>query len=298
MFSPCKTIRWLVAIPAAVAMLCGVTCLADTPADFIPNVTLYVPTSNLSTMFQDSGSTTPVTAAGDPVYILNASPSVVFSAGADNTRPFLRSDATRNGSLHLLTSGTVRHMAAVSSAGLFNHFHVNGTGTILLWFKFDSATAPGLQAILDNRNFTSSGKGFTLYRDTSENVVYAESAGGGNILSLTLGNVADTNWHRGAIRVAVGMGASSVKLDDNAPVTGTLGSLTTGDATTDLRIGNRSSTLGTPMEGQVSELVISSGTVSPEEEALWAAYNPTFASFEASSVNRFNRIGLGIGIGL
>ncbi len=251
---------------------------SNTPADFLPHVTLYLPTADLSRMTTDSADTTRPTAAGDAIYNLDDPGGNVFNTSADSVRPLLRSDATRKGSLHFFNdAGNSRRFNVSSSLAFLNHVHVTGQATILFWIKFDSATNSTAEYIIDNANGSSGSYGFSIHRDTSERMsisIARANSPAGLVLSINGPTITDTSWHRVVIKVGAGSGACSVQVDSGAATTGTLSTLATNNASFALRLGNRANNTDLPANCQLSELVISAAALTAEEIAAWAAYNP------------------------
>lgn len=254
-----------------------------TPLD-IPNLTFYLPTSDMTGMFQNSTGTTPVTAANDPVYVFgDTARTLAGAASADNTRPVLMSDATRKGSLRFWNDGSnSKRMTFTPTTYVHSHFHYLGIGTAACWVKFDSATTAAIQIVFDNLNGGSSGYGITLWRNANEQMVgfvARNNSPAGYAINITGGTITDTNWHRVVFRVGPGPNGCSLKIDDNAPTTGTISTLgAVVPSSYQLRIGLRANSADLPMGGQISELVFTSDVMTPEDEALWAAYNPDLFS--------------------
>ena len=248
-----------------------------TPAS-ISGLKLWLRTSKLGQMFQDSGSTTPVTAAADPVYIFNDSgpSSLVLSAGADANRPFLRSDATRLGSMHYTLSTGNRYHQAASSNTTFNFIHEIATFSVMCWVKFDAADATANGYVLANKPATNL-RGFHLRRNTTETMTFTVANGATAGLTLTsTATIADTSWHSIVVKSTPGANAASLTIDGGTPVTATVGTLNSGNANSNLFLGVLND--GTlPMLGQLSELVITNTVVTDDEVTNWLAYNPALA---------------------
>jgi hypothetical protein len=274
--------------------------MAWTPAQ-LSNCVLYMPTSNLSRMF--TAGVTPATAAGDEILSVNTQGSggLVLTAPDPGNRPFLRTDATRLGSLDFLNSTAFRYLSADDAAkAALKSFHASGTGCILFWVKFANAAAAANEYLMDCRNATSIGTyGFSVLRPTTERIIFSVAANGAILTLTSLTSIADTNWHSVQIRANVGAGATTMELDnDGSPVTGTLGTLVDLPCTDNLRIGATSTgALSTPT-AQISELVITSGTLTDGEIDQWLAYNPAISDFAVTSVPSSSRIRLGLGVGL
>jgi len=245
-----------------------------TPAD-ISEAIFTMPSHDLSLMWTDDLKTTHPTAAGDEIFHIDDPISGLDIDGLGaNTRPFLRSDATRNSSLHFVTSIDHRRFSVENSAATFNNFHVNGTGSLFLWAKFGSASSGVIEVLVDNSQTTANNKGFYLYRSDTNQMVFGIGNGTGTTV-MTIGGfgIVDTNWHRVKIRVAAGANASSMQIDGGSLSKGTVGTLTTGNAVGNMWIGARNGG-GFQSQSQISNLLICSSVPSAEDIALWEAYNP------------------------
>jgi len=250
-----------------------------TPAS-IPQAIFWLQTHSFSGMWSNGARTIRPAAPDDQVFaVVDPVSGLDINSIIENLRPFLRSDATRNGSLHFTLATGQRVLFANNSGGFFNNFHVGGAGAFLLWCKFDGASAAASEMMIDNANATSSNKGFWLFRNATTNTIELRlglSGGSTGLILTSSTSIADTDWHRIIVKVAQGPNACSIQIDDGAIATATISGLTTGDASSPLFFGIRTG-FSSPMNGQLSNVVICDGIPSDDDIDLWKAYNPPLA---------------------
>lgn len=250
-----------------------------TPADYT-GLNLWLPTAFTEEQWTGAiGSSNPN--VDDLVKTVECQVGLTAESLSDTRRVNLR----QNTRMSFDISG-IQQLRIISSQATFNHFHVNGTGTIMCYVKFDNATSSG-ETIIDSTTSTTSNKGLNLSRVSGTNKIIfllTKAIGGTPIINLTsTDSIADTNWHKITVKVATGTNNTSIQIDSGTPTTGTLGTLTTGNASDELYIGIRSSTLLFPLTGEISDLVILNQVVTSDDETHYAGWNPPLDGYPAGT---------------
>lgn len=257
----------------------------STPADYAGCI-FWLQTAYNQHMWDGTigGSTNPVPVDGQVRNLSEQVAGKTLTAPSDATRPYLRSDATRLGSLEFST--TNRSLQIGSSASTFNTFHVGGVGTIIFWIKFVNATSSGSLIVFSSNTSTGSKKGITLLRDVNEQLRFLVTSGSGAILDITTtATIADTNWHKVKIVCQSGSNASSITIDNGTPRTGTRGTVTSGDAFGNLWLGIRDDS-NNPAICSLSDLVILNQVIAGADETHFDSWNPPIGGPVASTKKR------------
>lgn len=247
-----------------------------TPAD-IPQAIFWLPTYDLSRLWTDDGKTMNATAAGDEIF--HADEAIAgkdCDAQATESRPILRSDGTRGGSLHFESGKT---MVVQDSTTLFNEIHRNGNGAIMFWVKFDTAEpSESGNGMFGNASVNFS-PGMLMYRDPAGNLQFYILTNSGSTTTIVSGGsaITNTNWHSVVVLLSPSANGCSMEIDDVAGDPWTFGGVSTEDAAEDLMIGDFFLPGEFPAECQISNLVICSSIPSSDDIDRWLAHNPPLA---------------------
>lgn len=262
-----------------------------TPPEY-PNAVVWQPTPSEFCWLGSVGSSAHPTASGD--VIANAETLIssrVLVPNAANKGPKWRGNGwmwygTDGADNRNLTYGTVG-----STSSLLNNFHVDGTGHILVRVKLDAANDGGFKMICCNCRLTNTHKGFGL-RISDSGVSMAVWAGGvAAILAIThAGPFVTGREHVIEAIVRPSPALSSINVDGGTPVTGTIGTLTTGDSNEQFTIGARSNLSVDNFNGQIRDLIVASSELSSTYVSDWYR--------RQLSPSGDKRIRLGLGIGL
>lgn len=193
--------------------------------------------------------------------------SQVFSQATSGNRPQYKG----SGWIYFGLVTANRYLQHVSSGSYYNNFHVDGTGGLLIAFQRNSVSST--QEFYITNHLDSTGRqGFKFDINSANSGRVAVCAGGTDIATVTFGAVSDTNTHILEVRWIDGL--LWVRFDNQAPVTAAQsGSLGTGAASSDVRIGVRSNAT-LPANGKVRDLVVLSRPAAQADRLDWRTRNP------------------------
>jgi hypothetical protein len=205
-------------------------------------------------------------------------------------RPIWRGDGWHRFGLYTAN----RWYELASSESLFNSFHCDGTGHILFGFKRDAIMAT-TNTLLSNQNISAGQVGIVVLMGSTHKLQFRIYAGGG--IALQIESNVETGLgteHTCEIIIKPEANQSSISVDGEAPVTGTVGTLEAAatPASSILRLGVRSATT-LPGNGQLRSLLICSQQLSAGDVTKWENHY-----LGVSSVTPGKRFRLGVGIGL
>lgn len=182
--------------------------------------------------------------------------------------------------------GSARRLSIATSTAIHNHFHVSGTGHLLVRFKVDTANNGTTKVIVTNCRFSTFNRGFGLrVQDAGVNFQIWTGVAG-VMLSLThAGPIVSGQEHWCEVIIKAGASQCSINVDGGTPVTGTLGTLSSAtNALSNLFIGAQD--LGTnPLNGQVRNLLIASQELDPSYVAAWKAFTELPADLQAPALD-------------
>lgn len=247
-----------------------------TPDD-IPGRLLWLPCDYPAWLWQGTVDASAVaTVDGHEVRnVICGNSSLTASAPNDNSRPIFRTDDTRYGSLQFGSVTNNRYLS-VGSASTFNAIQNSGTGYIFGWLK-RTAVGSNTQGVMNTSGHSANNKGWEILFNTSNQLRLRLCNGSGTAIADISGAnslINHTNWVYFEAEIAAGTGNTKISINGGTPVTGTLGTLSTGDATSALVFAARALVFDQAGNIQLDNVYVGSSIPNSTDRAALIAFNP------------------------
>ena len=225
---------------------------------------IWLDPSDLSTMFQDSAGTTPVTADGDPVGLIQDKSGNGNDASQSSTglRPLYKTD----GALHWLQfDGLGSHLIVEGSTTTLNFLHNGLGGCTITGVNLPSDSTGGM--VLSS-NITNTQIGFSIYIFNSYWRSVVSNGTGVFLIVGNTGNVAVGAQVLTTIHDSSRASDYQVLKNQNSEFTlNHNGDASLSNATNNMRIGRRGDSAGVNLNGNIYSMIIVEGVPSKLNEA-------------------------------